>query len=177
MKNKIKYIVLASILSVLLPAKSYAGDMFSYSLFNRALGVVLPHDPQKINTGVNGIDMYVAADRENGIVYTIKSTPTQLEHNIGAYKYSFKETLDQLLTMSATRDNQTVISFDSSFNRNENKYIAEMTTWFVQDGMKRFRSVKRIIHNKKIYDWTVMYSSISEKNNVFDGFKSYVKLN
>ena len=79
--------------------------------------------------------------------------------------------------MPAKVDNQTLVSFDSNFDRNSNKYFAEMTTWYIQEGAKRYRSVKRIIYKKKIYDWTVMYSKISEKSDVFDGFKEYVRIN
>ena len=164
-------------LVTLLTTTSYAGEMFEYALFNRVLKVALPHEPQKINVGVYGIEMYAAADKPNNIVYTVRSTPTELEHDIGAYKASLKETLDQLLIMPANSDNQTVVSFSSDFDRKAGKYFAEMTTWYVQDGMKRFRSVKRIIYKKKIYDWTVMYSNSSEKIDVFDGFKDYVKIN
>jgi hypothetical protein len=74
-----------------------AGDMFSYSLFNRVLEVALPHEPQKIDVGVYGVEMYTAADKPNSVVYTVRSTPTELDHDIGAYKSSFKETLDPYL--------------------------------------------------------------------------------
>jgi len=43
--------------------------------------------------------------------------------------------------------------------------------------MKRFKSVKRIIYKKKMYDWAVMYSNSSEKSEVFDAFKDYMKIN
>ncbi|MEH6550080.1 MAG: hypothetical protein V7744_08860 [Pseudomonadales bacterium] len=174
--NKLLYLLLTT-LAILLSTASYAGDMFEYSLFSGVLNVALPHEPQKIDVGVNGIEMYAAADKPKSVVYTVRSTPTQLDDDIGAYKSSFKETLDQLLTMSAKADNQTLVSFNSNFDRKANKYFAEMTTWFIQNEMKRFRSVKRIIYRKKIYDWTVMYSNSSEKNEVFDGFKDYVKIN
>jgi hypothetical protein len=153
------------------------GDMFKYSLFNKVLNVALPHDPQKIDVGVYGVEMYTAADKPKSVVYTVRSTPTELDHDIGAYKSSFKETLDQLLTMPAKADNQTLVSFSSNFNKKANKYTAEMTTWFVQDGVKRFKSVKRIIYKKKIYDWNVMYSNSFEKSEFFDAFKNFVKIN
>lgn len=153
------------------------GDMFKYSLFNKVLNVALPHEPQKIDVGVYGVEMYTAADKPKSVVYTVRSTPTELDHDIGAYKYSFKETLDQLLTMPAKVDNQTLVSFHSNFDRKANKYYAEMTTWYIQDGIKRFKSVKRIIYKKKIYDWAVMYSNSSDKSEVFDNFKDIVKIN
>ncbi|MBR9867121.1 MAG: hypothetical protein GYB18_08470 [Oceanospirillales bacterium] len=174
--NKFLYFLLTPLI-FLLTTTSYAGDMFEYSLFNGVLKVALPHEPQKIDTGFYGIEMYVASDKSKGVVYTVRSRPTELEHEVGAYKYSLKETLDQLLTMSAKADNQTLVSFNSNFNRKDNMYFAEMTTWFVQDGMKRFRSKKHIIYKKKIYEWTVMYSNSSEKIEVFDDFKDYVKIN
>lgn len=153
------------------------GDMFKYSLFNRVLNVALPHEPQKIDVGAYGLEKYVAADKPKSVVYTVSSQPTDLEHDIGAYKSSFKETLDQLLTIPAKADNQTLLSFNSNFDRKANKYYAEMTTWYIQDGIKRFKSVKRIIYKKKIYDWALMYSNSSVKNEVFDAFKDYVKIN
>ena len=174
--NKFLYFLLVALLT-LLATTSFAGEMFEYSLFNRVLKVALPHEPQKINVGVYGIEMYAAADKPNNIVYTIRSTPTELEYDIGSYSYSLKETLDQLLTGPATFDNQTVVSFSSDFDRKAGKYFAEMTTWYVKDGIKIFRSVKQIIYKKKIYDWTVMYLNRSEKSDVFDGFKDYVKIN
>ena len=158
-----------------------AGDMFAYSLFDRVLEVALPHEPKKMDLGdyvkESGVEMYAAGDETDGVIYTVRSTPTDLEHDIGAYKSSFKETLDQLLTMPAEADNQTLVSFNSNFDRKANKYYAEMTTWYIQDGIKKFKSVKRIIHKKKIYDWTVMYTNSSEKSEVFDGFKDFVKIN
>ena len=163
---------------LLLITEHYAdGDMFKYSLFNRVLNVALPHEPQKIDVGIYGIEKYYAADKPNRVVYTISSTPTDLEHDIGTYKSSLKETLDQLLTIPAKADDQTLVSFNSEFDRKANKYFAEMTTWYVQDGMKRFKSVKRIIYKKKMYDWAVMYSNSSEKSEVFDAFKDYMKIN
>jgi len=153
------------------------GDMFKYSLFNNVLDVALPHEPQKIDVGAYGLEKYVAANKPNSVVYTVSSQPTNLEHDIGAYKSSLKETLDQLLTMPAKADNQTLVSFTSNFDRKANKYYAEMTTWYIQDGIKRFKSVKRIIYKKKIYDWAVMYSNSSDKSEVFDNFKDFVKIN
>ena len=153
------------------------GDMFKYSLFNNVLDVALPHETQKIDVGAYGLEKYVAADKTNSVVYTVSAQPTNLEHDIGAYKSSLKETLDQLLTMPAKVDNQTLVSFNSNFDRKANKYYAEMTTWYIQDGIKRFKSVKRIIYKKKIYDWAVMYSNSSDKSEVFDAFKDFVKVN
>jgi len=157
------------------------GDMFKYSLFNKVLNVALPHEPQKIDIGAYGVayglEKYVAADKPNNVVYTVSSQPTNLEHDIGAYKYSLKETLDQLLTMPAKADNQTLVSFNSNFDRKANKYYAEMTTWYIQGGIKTFKSVKRIIYKKKIYDWAVMYPKSSDKREVFDNFKDFVKIN
>lgn len=175
--NKLLYLLLSPFLILLLTTTSHARDMYEYSLFNGVLSVALPHEPQKLNVGAYGVEMYAASDQTEGIVYTVRSTPTDLEHDIGAYNSSFKETLDQLLTMSAKLDNQTLVSFGSNFDRNSNKYFAEMTTWYIQDGVKRYRSVKRIIYKKKIYDWTVMYSKLSDKSYIFDGFKQYVKIN
>ena len=151
--------------------------MFTYSLFNNVLDVALPHKPQKIDVGAYGLEKYVAADKPNSVVYTVSSQPTNLEHDIGAYKSSLKETLVQLLTMPAKANNQTLVSFNSNFDRKANKYYAEMTTWYIQDGIKRFKSVKRIIDKKNIYDWAVMYSNSSDKSEVFDNFKDFVKIN
>ncbi|GAB3000722.1 hypothetical protein [Psychrosphaera aestuarii] len=153
------------------------GDMFKYSLFNSVLNVALPHEPQKIDIGAYGLEKYVATDKPNSVVYTVSSQPTDLEHDIGAYKSSFKETLDQILTVPAKADNQTLISFNSNFDRKANKYYAEMTTWYIQDGIKRFKSVKRIIYKKKIYDWAVVYSNSSDKSEVFDNFKDFMEIN
>ncbi|HIP13706.1 MAG TPA: hypothetical protein EYG73_13440 [Arcobacter sp.] len=123
----------------------------------------------------NNIQAYIYGDKVNQIAFTSQSMPSALKYDVGEYKQSTQKMLDKSIKDTLKTDGRTIINFSSIFNRKENTYIAIYTSSFFTEGQKRYASTKQIIYKKKVYKWTVVYSSLSDKY-VFDNYQIHCKV-
>ncbi len=117
---------------------------------------------------------YIYTDTINQISYTSQIMPSGLEHK--NYLWSgIKNMLDKQLKDILKADNRTVISFSSSLDKYNDKYIAIYTSSFFMDGQKVYSTTKHIYYKDKIYKWTITYVDKSDKK-IFDEYQHNVKV-
>jgi len=172
--NILKVLVLIFISSGL-----HAQDFYSYKLFDNKFQAVFPGEPSETPIPNEykkfGIKAYQYGDQVNQLTFTSQLSPSSLKYNVGEYKQSTKKMLDESITKALKYDNRKIISFSSTFKRNENIYTAIFTSSFFSEGQKRYASTKQIIYKKKVYKWTVMYSHLKDKY-IFDNYQEHCKV-
>ena len=116
---------------------------------------------------------YIYLDQERQLVFSAKSYISGLKYDIGEYKNSTKEMLDESIILQLEKDGRTILNFTSEFNRKQNMYLAYVTSTFFTEGVKRYSTTKHITYKKKNYIWTLIYPSFEDKK-IFDSYEKYV---
>lgn len=126
-----------------------------------------------ITTIINN-QLYIYSDTNNQVAYIAQSVPSKIEDK--NYKWSgIQNKIDKLLKDALIADNRVVISFSSTYDKNDYLYTALYTTTYMLEGQKIYSNTKHIYYKDKVYKWTVQYANKISKN-IFDTYQQNVKL-
>ncbi len=171
--------ILKFLVFIFISSGVYAQGFYSYKLFDNEFQAIFPGEPteQRIPNEYKklGIKAYQYGDSVNQLAFSSQSQPSSLQYDVGEYKQSTKQMLDESISMALKDYGHKIINFSSTFNQKENTYVAVYTSSYFTEGLKRYSSTKQIIYKKKVYKWTVMYPSLNDKY-IFDNNQEYCKI-
>jgi len=169
----VKIINILLLFAFLFSSTLFADDYKVYKLYNNKFKVPLPHEPQPQMTGQ--VQSYYAVDKSKNIMFSIVSSLSGNDYDIGEYKQSVKKSVDDSVTSALKHSGYEIIEFSSELIRQKNIYEAEYTIKFTESGQSGYISTKYIIYKKNIYKWSVIYYDLKQKH-IFNNYKKYIEL-
>lgn len=116
----------------------------------------------------------IYADKINQVSYTSQTLSSGLKYNIGKYKKSIKQNIDEVIKQALKTDNRKLINFSSTLDRHKDTYIAIYHSSYFLNEQKIYSSTKHIYYKDKVYKWSISYINKDDKK-IFDDYKHHVK--